>query len=349
MTPPTPLPEERRAPPALLSLVIPLYNEQEVLPLLRQRLEAVAQTLGVPVEWVLVNDGSRDATAALLFQWAAQDRRAKVVQLARNFGHQAAVTAGLDHARGDAVVAMDADLQDPPELVATMIERYLEGYDVVFAQRTLRLGEGPFKRWTAKLFYWLMATFVHADLPPEASDFRLMSRRVLVAIAHLREGQRFLRGMVTWLGFYQVAVPFERPPRAAGETKYPLSKMFSLAWDAVVSFSSAPLRIATYAGSLLVAFGLAGAAYAFFRQLVFHDLVPGWAPLVILHGLIGGATLFGLGLIGEYVGRIYEEIKQRPIYIVARTANVERQPAADRAVVECPPPPPPGRIAGGAP
>jgi polyisoprenyl-phosphate glycosyltransferase len=321
-----------RANPRLLSIVIPIYNERTVLPLLRKRLEAVGSKLPCPIEWVLVNDGSRDGSSHFLLQWAEQDPRAKVVDFARNFGHQAAVTAGVDHSGGEAIVVMDADLQDPPELVLEMLARYRDGYDIVYAQRIKRHGEGFFKRGTAAALYWLMRTFVHKDLPVNTGDFRLMSRDAAQALSYLREGQRFMRGMVAWLGFHQVAVPFERPPRAAGETKYPLYKMLRFAWDAILSFSSAPLKLGTYVGITVFAFGLIMGAYSLIRELLYHDLVPGWPTLVILHCVIGGATLVSIGMIGEYVGRIYDEIKQRPIYIVRRTANLPAVQLPARAV-----------------
>src|SRR6187399_1753846 len=224
-----------RPDPGLLSFVIPMYNEAEVLPILIPRLEQLAMSLPCAVEWVVVNDGSRDSTANLLAAWASRDPRVKFVDFARNFGHPAALTAGLDHAVGDAVVVMDADLQDPPEIVAGMLARYREGYDIAYAQRTKRHGETAFKVATAAGFYWIMRAFVHRSLPANSSDFRLMSRSAVDALGHLREGQRFLRGMVTWIGFPQVAVPFERPSRAAGTTKYSTRKMVAFAWDAILS------------------------------------------------------------------------------------------------------------------
>ncbi len=318
--------------PRLLSIVLPLYNEQEVLPLLRDRLEKLTPRLPCPVEWILVNDGSRDATGRLLFDWARADPRARVVDLSRNFGHQAAVTAGVDHAAGDAVVIMDADLQDPPELVLEMLKRLAEGFDVVYAQRTRRHGEGIFKRATAKAFYWLMRRFVHPDLPPDTGDFRLMSRSAVEALAHLREGQRFLRGMVTWVGFRQTTVQFERPPRAAGETKYPLRKMIRFAWTAILSFSSLPLHLSTYLGLAVFVFGIAYGAYALVQAIIFHDVVTGWTSIIVLQAVLGGAILVCLGMIGEYVARIYDEIKRRPIYIVRETANWRERPLPSRGV-----------------
>jgi polyisoprenyl-phosphate glycosyltransferase len=325
-----------RPSPGLLSFVIPVYNEAEVLPLLVERCESLAETLECPVEWVMVNDGSRDGTSALLAAWAARNPRVKFVDLARNFGHPAALTAGLDHASGDAVVIMDADLQDPPELVVRMLERYREGYDIAYAQRTKRHGETAFKLATASGFYWMMRRFVHAALPANSSDFRLMSRDAVQALGHLREGQRFLRGMVAWIGFAQIAVPFERQPRAAGRTKYSTRKMIAFAWDAILSFSTLPLRFATYFGFVTFLIGLAFGLRVFVHSLFYKDLVPGWATIVVLTTIIGGAILVCLGMIGEYVGRIYEEIKQRPLYIVRRRVNVTSAGEAPRTVVPAP-------------
>jgi dolichol-phosphate mannosyltransferase len=316
----------RRTSVSLVSLVIPVFNEREVLPLLRPRLEAMARALPCAAEWILVNDGSRDGSGEALRAWAREDDRAKLIELSRNFGHQAAITAGLDHARGDAVVVMDADLQDPPELVPEMVARYLEGFDVVHAQRSRRDGETAFKRATATAFYWLMRRFVHRSLPADTGDFRLLSREAARALAGLREGQRFLRGMVAWVGFEQTVIRFERPRRAAGQTKFPLARMMAFAKDAIISFSSAPLRFSTYLGLAVFLFGIGYAFYAAYQALVLHVTVPGWTSLVILQNLIGGAALFCIGMVGEYVGRIYEEIKQRPIYVVRRTVNLEPPP-----------------------
>lgn len=319
--------------PRLLSFVIPMYNEAEVLPLLIRRLQSLAGSLPCAVEWVVVNDGSRDGTSVELAAWAAGDARVKFLDFARNFGHGAALTAGLDHASGDAVIIMDADLQDPPEVAVDMLARYREGYDIAYAQRTKRHGETPFKVATASGFYWIMRRFVHRDLPANSSDFRLMSRAAVQALGHLREGQRFLRGMVTWIGFAQIAVPFERPSRAAGTTKYSTRKMVAFGWDAILSFSTLPLRVATYFGFVTFAVGLMFGLRIFVHSLFYNDLVPGWATLVVLQSLLGGAILVCLGMVGEYVGRIYEEIKQRPIYIVRRRVNLETPAAPVRAVV----------------
>jgi dolichol-phosphate mannosyltransferase len=321
-----------REDPRLVSLVLPAYNEEEVLPLLKPRLEALLDRLPTAGEVVFVDDGSSDRTGSMLRAWAAADRRIKVLELSRNFGHQAAVTAGTDHASGDVVVIMDADLQDPPELVLEMLARYREGYDVVYAQRARRDAETFFKRSTASLFYWIMRRFVHRDLPASTGDFRLMSRDVTEALRHLREGQRFIRGMVTWLGYSQTAVVFDRPGRAAGTTKYPFRKMLRFAWDAILSFSSAPLRSTVYLGFASFLFGLVVAVYSVFRWTQ-GVTVAGWTTIIVLQGLVGGMTLIGLGMVGEYIGRIYDESKQRPIYVVSRATNTRRLRPVSRSVV----------------
>ncbi len=323
--PPPPMLEPRRV-ARLVSIVIPVHDEEAVLPLLRIELEALAAARDEPMEWIVVDDGSCDATWKLVGAWAAEDGRVQGLKLSRNFGHQAAVTAGLDFARGDAVVVMDADLQDPPHLVHEMLDRFAEGYDVVYAQRLERRGETLFKRGTAAGFYWLMRRLIHKNLPQNVGDFRLMSRAVLQALGGLREGHRFLRGMVTWVGYRQTAVSFVRPPRAAGSTKYPLLGMIRFAQDAIFSFSSAPLRASGVLGLLVTLGGFGFAGYVAFRRFVFDDVVPGHTALVTLECLLSGFVLLCLGVVGEYIGRIYDEIKQRPLYLVERLVNA-RPPA----------------------
>jgi glycosyltransferase involved in cell wall biosynthesis len=311
-----------RSGPDLLSIVVPAYNEQEMLPLFREKMTAFMDSLGTPVDLIVVNDGSRDHTLKLLNDWATTEPRLKLLGLARNFGHQAAVTAGLDYATGDAVVIMDADLQDPPDVVREMIARYREGYDVVYGQRVVREGEGPFKRVTAWGFYRFMRHFIHADLPSDAGDFRLISRPCLDALKQMRETHRFLRGMVAWVGFPQTAVQYKRAARAAGETKYPLRKMLRFAWTAAVSFSPAPLRISLIGGVLVALVGVAIAIWAIIARLSGWETTPGWASIMVTLCLLGGAVLISNGILGEYVGRIFEEAKHRPLYIVSYTANV---------------------------
>lgn len=312
-----------RPAPALLSLVMPAYNEQEVLPILRRELTPFLDSLPFACEVILVNDGSSDRTIEMLLEWARADQRIKVLSLARNFGHQAAVTAGMDSASGDAVVIMDADLQDPLSVVLEMVEKYKMGYDVVYGQRSSRQGETPLKRLTAWAFYRFMKRFIHASLPADTGDFRLVSRSCLSVLKEMRETHRFLRGMVAWVGFPQTAVRFSRPARAAGETKYPMRKMIKFAWTAAVSFSPAPLRLSLGVGFFVAILGILYTAYAVLLPLAGVTTVPGWRSEVTLLTMIGGAILISIGVLGEYVGRIFEEIKGRPIYIVADAANVE--------------------------
>jgi polyisoprenyl-phosphate glycosyltransferase len=306
----------------LISIVLPVFNEEEVIPILLPRLSTLLDRLPAQAEVIFVNDGSRDRTFELLAKAAATDKRIKIVNFSRNFGHQLAITAGTDFASGDVVVVMDADLQDPPEVVLEMICKYQEGYDVVYGQRTIRHGETWFKRLTARGFYWLMRTAVHKELPDNVGDFRLMSRQVTDAFKQLREQHRFVRGMVAWLGFKQTAVPFERPERAAGETKYPLRKMLAFAWRAITSFSGLPLRMGLAIGMLMMVASFGYAIYAAFMALVMRVTAPGWASLVCLIVGLFGLTLSMLGLIGDYIARIYEELKARPLYIVQSLTNI---------------------------
>lgn len=305
----------------LISLVLPAYNEQEVLPLVLPRVAELVARLPAPAEVIFVNDGSRDETGPLLASAALTYDWLKVIEFSRNFGHQLAITAGADLARGDVVVVMDADLQDPPELVLELIDKYRQGYDIVYAQRIERQGESRFKRWTAAGFYWVMRTFVHRELPDNVGDFRLMSRAVVDALGQLREQHRFVRGMVAWLGFRQTAVPFTRPPRAAGETKYPLSKMLAFAWRAISSFSGLPLRAALPLGGLLLVAGmLLGCGTIAASVLSGRD----WSGLMLVTALqltLSGVTLAALGLVGDYVARVYDELKDRPLYIVRELVN----------------------------
>jgi len=312
----TPRPE-----PELLSLVIPLYNEELVVPFLIARLRSLIQTLPCAVQVVLVNDGSSDATIVKLREAALEDSRFEVLSLAKNFGHQLAATAGLDAARGDAIVLMDADLQDPPELVLEMITQFRKGYDVVYAQRTHREGETFFKRWSAWFFYRLMRSLVYKDLPVDVGDYRLVSRRFLKALNQMRETHRFLRGMVTWVGFPQTAVTYVRAQRVAGETKYPLSKMLRFAWIAAISFSPLPLRLSFIVGGIFFGMGFIYAVYALVRWIFGLYLVPGWTSVILVTSLGTGGVMILIGVLGEYVARIYEEIKDRPLYVIADRFN----------------------------
>ena len=306
----------------LLSLVIPVYNEQEVLPVLLSSLRFTLQQIDCDYEIVFVNDGSRDRTAEMLRELCAEDRRLKAISFSRNFGHQAAITAGLDVASGDAVVVMDADLQDPPDVLIEMVAQYRAGFEIVSAQRISRDTDSFVKRSTAAFFYWLMRRMVDERLTPEVGDFRLFSRAALTAVRAFREQHRFMRGLVAWLGLKEAIVRFERNPRAAGETKYPMRKMLKFAWTAISSFSALPLRLTLAAGGLLTTLGFAYAVYVLYAAIALHQTIRGWASMICLNIIFSGATLIALGLVGDYVSRIYEEVKGRPLYIVSDFLNL---------------------------
>jgi len=323
-----------RPDPALLSLVVPAYNEEAVVPDLRRQMTAFIDSLPVEAEVILVDDGSSDRTLELLVDWSHADERIKVLGLARNFGHQAAVTAGLDAAAGDAAVILDADLQDPLTAINDMLAEYRRGYDVVYGQRISRDGETVFKRATAWLFYRFMRSFIHKDLPPDAGDFRLISRPCLDALKSMRETHRFLRGMTAWVGFPQTAVKYHRQARIAGQSKYPFWKMARFAWTAAISFSPAPLRLSLAGGMVVAVASLGYLLYAVARALFWHDTAKGWPSLVAVVCLIGGAILVSIGILGEYVGRIFEESKGRPLYIISSTANYRSKKNVDESSSE---------------
>jgi dolichol-phosphate mannosyltransferase len=322
-----------------VSLVIPIYNEEEVLPRLDERLGPLLDTLGVSCEVVFVDDGSKDDSLEILRTMVAREPRYRVVSFSRNFGHQRAITAGMASSRGKAVVVMDADLQDPPEVIVEMLAKWREGYDVVYGRRRTREGETAFKLFTAKVFYRLFAAMIPIEVPLDAGDFRLMSRRVIVAMHELRETHRFVRGLVSWVGFKQTAVEYDRAARAAGETKYPLRKMLAFAFDGIASFSILPLRLATYLGGLVGVASVLYAVSAILAHSVFHATVPGWTTTVVLVSALFSVQLLVTGVLGEYVGRIYEEVKGRPLYVVgerirhkkarSRTETQAARPEAD--------------------
>ncbi len=308
-----------------LSVVIPIFNEEGVLPELYDRVTKIGETLSHPFEVIFVNDGSTDRSRDILSDLCRQDNRIRLIQLSRNFGHQVAITAGLDHATGEAVVVMDGDLQDPPEIIPRLVEKWQEGYEVVYAVREVRKGETAFKKLTAALFYRLIRAFTRFDIPKDTGDFRLMSRRAVAEFRSLRERARFVRGLVSWLGFRQTGIGFEREPRRAGETKYPFRKMFRFAMDAVTSFSHVPLHMATYFGFAVSALCFAYIVYAILLKLLTDAPILGWASLIVAILFMGGIQLITLGIIGEYIGRIYEEVKARPLYIVEELTGF-RQP-----------------------
>jgi polyisoprenyl-phosphate glycosyltransferase len=313
----------------VLSLVLPIFNEEAVIPELHARLQEFLPRLGVETEVVFVDDGSRDRSLELLRGLAASEPRYRILSFARNFGHQAAITAGLDHARGAAVVVMDADLQDPPEVVLEMVAKWREGYDVVYGRRRSRQGETRLKLLTAKWFYRIFARMIPIEVPLDTGDFRLMSRRIVVVLRELRETHRFVRGLVAWLGFKQTAVLYDRPVRFAGETKYPFAKMLRFAIDGITSFSILPLRFATYLGMFISMVSVAVAIWATLARVVFHATVPGWTTLMVLVSLLAAVQLIMTGILGEYIGRIYEQVKLRPIYVVAEQVNFAEEAAND--------------------
>ena len=297
------------------SFVIPIYNEAESLPELRRRLLPILNGLDGAAEVVLVNDGSRDGSLDIIRKICAEDDRFKCLEFSRNFGHQIAITAGMDHTSGDAIIILDADLQDPPEVVFSLIQKWKEGYEVVYAVRKSRQGESFFKKLTAKIYYRLLKRLSQIDIPLDTGDFRLVDRKALDAFLSLREGHRFVRGMFTWIGFRQIGVEFERAERFAGETHYPLKKMMKLAADGILSFSYVPLRLVLSAGAWIALGSILAALYAvigYFRG----QTVQGWASIFVLVSFLGGVQLVVMGMLGEYIGRIHEEVKRRPLYLI---------------------------------
>lgn len=303
--------------PRLLSIVIPCLNEVEVLPETLARLDRLAQGRpDVRFEFVFVDDGSTDGTLSLLRETAQSDARVRVISFARNFGQQIAVTAGIDMARGDAVVLMDCDLQDPPEVVTQMIDLWGQGFDVVYGTRATRRADSWFKRFSADGFYRVINRLSEVPIPPDTGDFRLMSRAVVDTLRQMPERHRFLRGMVAWTGYRQTAVAYDRPERFAGQTKYPLSKMVRYALDGILSFSIKPLQMAIALGLLTVCLAVVGIVYALVLRLFTSVWVEGWTALMIAVLFLGGVQLLSLGIIGEYIGRIYAEVQRRPLYVV---------------------------------
>lgn len=301
----------------LLSVVIPSYNEEEVIEETIKRLRAFCSELvNLDVELIFIDDGSRDRTREILKGFAATDCRFKLIGFARNFGHQIAVTAGVDAAGGDAVIIIDADLQDPPEVMHQMIAKWREGYDVVYGTRTERSGDSAFKIATARSFYRVLNRLSDVPIPLDTGDFRLISRNVVDILRAMPERDRFVRGMVSWVGFKQTALPYKRAERFAGESKYPLRKMIRFATDGILSFSTKPLQISVAMGMFCASLALLGIFYALFSRLFTDSWVEGWTALMIAVLFIGGVELISVGILGEYIGRIYHEIKNRPLYVV---------------------------------
>lgn len=319
----------------MYSIVAPVFNEEETIPHFYARVVAVMEQLQEPFELVLINDGSRDNSYQILQSLHRQDARVRVIDFSRNFGHQVAISAGLDYAQGQAVVIIDSDLQDPPEVILQMIERWKAGAEVVYAQRAKRDGETKFKLITASLFYRLISRITSVEIPRNVGDFRLLDRHVVDALISMREHHRFMRGLSAWVGFRQEAVLYDRHERFAGTTKYPFQKMLRFSMDAITSFSHLPLQIATTFGIILAFLSLLGIIIAIVLRL-FTDAIVGQASTLIMVLFMGGIQLIFLGIIGEYLGRIYDEVRARPLYIVHHLLGIgeeeqeEAQPNAPR-------------------
>ncbi len=307
----------------IYSVVVPVYNEEPVVLETYKRLKRVMDSINESYEIVFINDGSRDKTAFILNEICETDKNIKFIDFSRNFGHQIAITAGMDYTEGEAIVVIDADLQDPPEVIPKMIEKWKEGYDVVYGKRAERKGDTFFKKFTAAAFYRLLKRMTDVDIPVDTGDFRLIDRKVCNALALIPERSRYVRGLISWLGFRQTGLEFSRDKRFAGETKYPLKKMLKFAFDAITSFSYKPLKLATYAGSIIATAGFIYLMVVIIQAILGYT-TQGWASLIAVNLVFNGIVLIILGIIGEYIGRIYDEAKGRPLYIVKQTKNIQK-------------------------
>jgi glycosyltransferase involved in cell wall biosynthesis len=317
-----------------ISVVAPAYNEEEVLETFYERVTRVLSDIGAPYEIVLVNDGSRDNTLAMMHAMRARDEHITVVDLSRNFGKEIALTAGLDHARGDVVVVLDSDLQDPPELIAEMLEGWREGYDVVYGVRSQRDGETWFKKVTAKAFYRLISRISRVQIPQDTGDFRLMTRRAVRELSRLREEHRFMKGLFAWIGFPSKPLYYRRDARAAGQTKWNYLKLLNLAIEGITSFTITPLKVATLLGLSVAFLSLVYACYVIWKTLAYGDPVRGYPSLMVTVLFLGGVQLTAIGVLGEYIGRIFNEVKHRPLYLVNRLlpSSLEAGPEQDSAL-----------------
>jgi glycosyltransferase involved in cell wall biosynthesis len=307
----------------LISIVVPMYFEEEVAEECYNRLKAVMDQHQINYEFIFVNDGSTDRTIEILQEIAEKDYQAKIIDFSRNFGHQTAVTAGIDYANGDAIVVIDADLQDPPELIPELIAKWREGYDVVYAKRKTRKGETWFKLITAKYFYRFLNYMSDIDIPKDTGDFRIIDRSVAEVFKRMTERNRFVRGMISWIGFRQTYIEYERDERFAGETKYPLKKMIKFASDGIIAFSTKPLRLVMTVGLISVFISILVFLYAIVVKITGRPVQEGWTSLMVAITFFSGIQLLGVGIVGQYVARIYDESKNRPIYIVKDLVNLK--------------------------
>lgn len=307
----------------MYSIIVPMYNEEEVITTTFERLTEVMKQTNESYELIFVNDGSKDASAAIISELANIHDEVVLIDFSRNFGHQIAITAGMDYANGQAIIIIDADLQDPPEVMLMMIEKWKQGYEVVYGKRIKRKGETWFKKTTAKMFYRILRMMTNVEVPTDTGDFRLIDRKVCDVLKSLKEKNRFVRGLISWVGFKQTSVEFVREERFAGVTKYPLKRMISFALDAITSFSYKPLRIATYVGFLISLFSFVYLLVVLYQRIFTESTEAGWASIIALNLLFNGIILILLGVIGEYIGRIYDESKNRPLYIVREVVSQE--------------------------
>lgn len=312
------------------SVIVPMYNEEEVIEHTYKRLKDVMDATGKPYELIFVNDGSKDRSAELIRSFGERDPNVRLIDFSRNFGHQIAISAGMDYAQGDAIVVIDADLQDPPEVILQMIAKWKEGYEVVYGRRLKRKGETIFKKVTALAFYRLLKSMTNVDIPLDTGDFRLIDRKVCDVLRSLKEKNRFVRGLISWIGFRQTSVEYVREERFAGETKYPLKKMISFALDGITSFSYKPLKIASYLGFFLSIGSFLYLLIVIYQRLFTDTTEAGWTTIVALNLLFNGIILILLGVIGEYIGRIYDESKNRPLYIVREASGFQGADAQDK-------------------
>ncbi|GIP20981.1 glycosyltransferase family 2 protein [Paenibacillus sp. J22TS3] len=307
----------------MYSIIIPMYNEEAVIQETYRRLKKVMGSVDGPYELIFVNDGSKDQCAEIIKDYSCWDETVKLIDFSRNFGHQIAITAGMDYALGEAVIVIDADLQDPPELILSMTEKWKEGYDVVYAKRVKRNGETLFKKLSASMFYRVLRASTEINIPVDTGDFRLMDKKVIRQMKLLPEKNRFVRGLVSWVGFRQTAIEYERDERLAGETKYPLKRMIKLSLDGIMSFSYKPLKLAGYTGITLSAMGFIYLLYVLYLALFTEATSKGWPSLIGIMLIFDGFVLIMLGVLGEYIGRIYDETKGRPLYIVNELHGIQ--------------------------
>lgn len=313
--------QEKNEQDLLISVIVPVFNEQEVLPELHRRLSDVFKKLPFQHEIIYINDGSRDGSLDIMMALRQSDPCIVIIDLSRNFGKEIAMTAGLDHAKGDAVIVIDADLQDPPELIPELVKRWRENYDVVYAKRIARDGETWFKKATAALFYRLIQRISRVRIPEDVGDFRLLSRRAVDALGKLREQHRFMKGLFAWIGFRQIAVPYRRDSRFAGQTKWNYWKLWNFAIEGITSFTVAPLKLATYSGSIIATMAFFYAMIIISKTILFGDPVKGYPSLIVVVLFLGGVQLVCMGILGEYVGRMFNETKGRPLYFINETPS----------------------------